>query len=248
MKENEIKIIEYESIKKQIISYRENAKNKSGKWRLDEFDKIIKNQFGKDEIIRPFKLNDVICDDLLKEHCELRKKEHKYNQYIKISLSFLEKSLASALECYDRAIGLEFYHIVYFYKAGLIFQSDPKKAIKYLELYEKGRSNDKEISEDGAALATKLSIYLEYGKLLNNSKKYSDAIKYYDLIINNELLAQNFGLKDSTYYEAYNEKGRSLESLNSYEEAIKCYKDFFIKNIRYNWTKFYYGPTIDPPR
>jgi len=34
----------------------------------------------------------------------------------------------------------------------------------------------------------------------------------------------------------------------AHEEAIKCYKDFFIKNIRYNWKKFYYGPTIDPPR
>ena len=34
----------------------------------------------------------------------------------------------------------------------------------------------------------------------------------------------------------------------AHEEAIKCYKDFFIKNIRYNWTKFYYGLTINPPR
>jgi hypothetical protein len=34
----------------------------------------------------------------------------------------------------------------------------------------------------------------------------------------------------------------------AHEEAIKCYKDFFIKNIRYNWTEYYYGLTINPPR
>jgi hypothetical protein len=34
----------------------------------------------------------------------------------------------------------------------------------------------------------------------------------------------------------------------AHEEATKCYKDFFIKDIRYNWIKFYYGLTINPPR
>ena len=34
----------------------------------------------------------------------------------------------------------------------------------------------------------------------------------------------------------------------AHEEATKCYKDFFIKNIRYNWIKFYYGSTINTSR
>ena len=34
-------------------------------------------------------------------------------------------------------------------------------------------------------------------------------------------------------------KSTNIES--AYEEATKFYKDFFIKDIRYNWIEFYYG-------
>jgi hypothetical protein len=27
----------------------------------------------------------------------------------------------------------------------------------------------------------------------------------------------------------------------AHEDATKCYKDFFIENIKYNWIKLYYG-------
>jgi len=40
------------------------------------------------------------------------------------------------------------------------------------------------------------------------------------------------------------EKIVTIKSTNielAYEEASKLHKDFFIKNIKYNWTKFYYG-------
>ena len=47
------------------------------------------------------------------------------------------------------------------------------------------------------------------------------------------------------------EKTVIIKSTNielAHEEATKCYKDFFIKNIRYNWIKFYYGSTINTSR
>jgi hypothetical protein len=34
-------------------------------------------------------------------------------------------------------------------------------------------------------------------------------------------------------------KSTNIES--AHEEATKFYKDFFIKDIRYNWIEFYYG-------
>jgi hypothetical protein len=44
------------------------------------------------------------------------------------------------------------------------------------------------------------------------------------------------------------EKTVIIKSTNielAHEEATKCYKDYFIKNIRYNWIKFYYGSIIN---